>query len=186
MTTLVRRMLTVLVPAALVLLLASPAWPTAQIPERIVYEGTEGFLFTDPLETLFHQRQSPPGIRRAPHGLLAGLRRHMGDQGGHPVPLGHQGMDEKRGRQGRPRRVREGLPRKVKTPEGRVVHGNPAHPPGQADPIRPHGLPDRFTSTMCSCVSRRERSSTGRWSTTGTRCHQSPGTVQSGSVRTSR
>ncbi len=96
MTTLVRRMLTVLVPAALVLLLASPAWPTAQIPERIVYEGTEGFLFTEPAGDVFHQGQPPPGIRRAPHGLLAGLRRRVGNQGGHPVPHGHQGLDEGR------------------------------------------------------------------------------------------
>jgi hypothetical protein len=66
MTTLVHRMLTVLVPAALVLLLASPAWPTAQIPERIVYEGTEGFLFTEPLESYF-TRDNPRPEFVAPH-----------------------------------------------------------------------------------------------------------------------
>ena len=66
MKTLVRRMLTVLVPAALVLLLASPAWPTAQIPERIVYEGTEGFLFTEPLDKYF-TRDNPRPEFAAPH-----------------------------------------------------------------------------------------------------------------------
>jgi hypothetical protein len=59
-------MLTVLVSAALVLLIASPAWPTAQIPERIVYEGTEGFLFTDPLETYFTNDNPRPEFV-APH-----------------------------------------------------------------------------------------------------------------------
>jgi hypothetical protein len=66
MTTLVRRMLTVLVPAALVLVLASPAWPTAQIPERIVYEGTEGFLFTNPLDSYFGKDNPRPEFT-APH-----------------------------------------------------------------------------------------------------------------------
>ena len=129
-----RRIFTVFVFAALVLLLATPAWPTAQIPERIVYEGTEGFLFTEPAGELFHQGKPPPGIRLAPYGMLAGIRRCMGDQGEHPLPLGYQGLDERRGGKGRPRRVREGLSRKVKTHESRVVHGNPAHPQGK--PIR--------------------------------------------------
>ena len=66
MKTLVRRMLTVLVPAVLVLLLASPAWPTAQIPERIVYEGTEEFLFTEPLDKYF-TRDNPRPEFVAPH-----------------------------------------------------------------------------------------------------------------------
>jgi len=66
MMTFVRRMFTVLVPAALVLLLATPAWPTAQIPERIVYEGAEGFLFTNPLETHF-TRDNPRPEFAAPH-----------------------------------------------------------------------------------------------------------------------
>jgi len=66
MTTLVRRMLTFLVPAALVLLPATPAWPTAQIPERIVYEGTEGFLFTEPLESYF-TRDNPRPEFASPH-----------------------------------------------------------------------------------------------------------------------
>jgi len=61
-----RRIFTVLVFAALVLLLATPAWPTAQIPERIVYEGTEGFLFTNPLETHF-TRDNPRPEFAAPH-----------------------------------------------------------------------------------------------------------------------
>lgn len=64
--TLVRRMLTVFVPAALVLLIASPAWPTAQIPERIVFEGTEGFLFTNPLETWFGKDNPRPEFA-SPH-----------------------------------------------------------------------------------------------------------------------
>jgi len=66
MMTLVRRMFKVLVPAALFLLVATPAWPTAQIPEKIVYEGTEGFLFTNPLETYF-TRDNPRPEFAAPH-----------------------------------------------------------------------------------------------------------------------
>ena len=62
----VRRMLTVFVSALLVLLLATPAWPTAQIPEKIVYEGTEGFLFTNPLETYFTRDNARPEFA-APH-----------------------------------------------------------------------------------------------------------------------
>lgn len=61
-----RRIFTVLVFSALVLLLATPAWPTAQIPEKIVYEGTEGFLFTNPLETYFTQDNPRPEFA-APH-----------------------------------------------------------------------------------------------------------------------
>jgi hypothetical protein len=61
-----RRMFMLLVPAALVLLIASPAWPTAQIPERIVYEGTEGFLFTNPLETWFSKDNPRPEFA-SPH-----------------------------------------------------------------------------------------------------------------------
>ncbi len=60
------RMITLILAAALVLLLASPAWPTAQLPERIVYEGTEGFLFTDPLESYF-TKDSPRPEFAAPH-----------------------------------------------------------------------------------------------------------------------
>jgi len=61
-----RRIFTVLVFSALVLLYATPAWPTAQIPEKIVYEGTEGFLFTNPLETYF-TRDNPRPEFAAPH-----------------------------------------------------------------------------------------------------------------------
>lgn len=61
-----RRIFTVLVFSALVLLLATPAWPTAQIPEKIVYEGTEGFLFTNPLETYFTKDNPRPEFA-APH-----------------------------------------------------------------------------------------------------------------------
>jgi len=64
--TFVRHMFTVLLPAALVLVIASPAWPTAQVPERIVYEGTEGFLFTDPLESYF-TRDNPRPKFASPH-----------------------------------------------------------------------------------------------------------------------
>ncbi len=66
MTTPVRRILAILVPVALVLLIASPAWPTAQIPERIVYEGTEGSLFTNPLESYFTKDNPSPEFT-APH-----------------------------------------------------------------------------------------------------------------------
>ena len=78
MTTPVRRILAILVPAALVLLIASPAWPTAQIPERIVYEGTEGFLFTDPLESYFTKNNPRPEFI-APH--TACWRGYIGDMG---------------------------------------------------------------------------------------------------------
>ena len=61
-----RRISTVLVFAALVLLFATPAWPTAQIPERIVYEGTEGFLFTNPLESYFSKDNPRPEFA-SPH-----------------------------------------------------------------------------------------------------------------------
>ena len=61
-----RRIFTVLVFSALVLLFATPAWPTAQIPEKIVYEGTEGFLFTNPLETYFTKDNPRPEFA-APH-----------------------------------------------------------------------------------------------------------------------
>ena len=61
-----RRIFTVFVFAALVLLLATPAWPTAQIPERIVYEGTEGFLFTNPLESYFSKDNPRPEFA-SPH-----------------------------------------------------------------------------------------------------------------------
>jgi hypothetical protein len=60
------RIYTVLFPVALVLLLATSAWPTDQIPERIVYEGTEGFLFTNPMETYF-TRDNPSPEFTAPH-----------------------------------------------------------------------------------------------------------------------
>ena len=59
-------MLMVLVAATLVLLPANPAWPTAQIPERIVYEGTEGSLFTEPLESYFGKDNPRPDFA-APH-----------------------------------------------------------------------------------------------------------------------
>ena len=61
-----RRISTVFVFAALVLLFATPAWPTAQIPERIVYEGTEGFLFTNPLESYFSKENPRPEFA-SPH-----------------------------------------------------------------------------------------------------------------------
>jgi hypothetical protein len=61
-----RRVFTSLAAVSLVLLLASPAWPTAQIPERIVYEGTEGSLFTNPLESYF-TRDNPSPEFVAPH-----------------------------------------------------------------------------------------------------------------------
>jgi hypothetical protein len=61
-----RRISTVFVFAALLLLLATPAWPTAQIPERIVFEGTEGFLFTNPLESYFSKENPRPEFA-SPH-----------------------------------------------------------------------------------------------------------------------
>jgi len=64
--TLVCRLFKVLLPAALVLLLATPAWPTAQVPERMTYEGEEGALFTNPLETYFTKDSPRPGFT-APH-----------------------------------------------------------------------------------------------------------------------
>jgi hypothetical protein len=66
MMPLLRRMFTLLAPATLVLMIATPAWPTAQIPERIVYEGTEGFLFTNPLESYFGKDNPRPEFT-APH-----------------------------------------------------------------------------------------------------------------------
>jgi hypothetical protein len=106
MTTLAHRMLTVLVPAALVLLLASPAWPTAQIPERIVYEQTEGFLFTEPLESYF-TRDNPRPEFTAPHTAcwrgyigsweiredtlyLTDLKAWMRDKEGKAAPVGFE------------------------------------------------------------------------------------------------
>ena len=63
---LIRLLSATLLPAALVLALAVPAWPTAQMPEKILYEGESGFLFTNPLEASFGKDNPRPGFA-APH-----------------------------------------------------------------------------------------------------------------------
>jgi hypothetical protein len=64
--TLVRLLSATLLPAALVLALAAPAWATAQMPEKILYEGESGFLFTNPLEAYFGKDNPRPEFA-APH-----------------------------------------------------------------------------------------------------------------------
>lgn len=63
---LVRLLFAALLPAVLVLAHAAPAWPTAQMPEKILYEGESGFLFTNPLETYFNKDNPRPEFA-APH-----------------------------------------------------------------------------------------------------------------------
>ena len=62
----VRMLFATLLPAALVLMIAAPAWPTAQMPEKILYEGESGFLFTNPLEAYFTKDNPRPDFA-APH-----------------------------------------------------------------------------------------------------------------------
>ncbi len=62
----VRLLFAALLPAALILMLAAPAWPTAQIPEKILYEGESGSLFTNPMETYFTKGTPRPEFA-APH-----------------------------------------------------------------------------------------------------------------------
>ena len=64
--TLTRRIFTILLPAALLLLPAAPAWSTAQIPEKILYEGESGSLLTNPLESYFGKDNPRPEFA-APH-----------------------------------------------------------------------------------------------------------------------
>lgn len=101
-----RRISTVFVFAALLLLLATPAWPTAQIPERIVYEGTEGFLFTSPLESYFSKENPRPEFA-SPHTAcwrgyvgaweiredtlyLSDIKAWMRDEDGKAAPVGFE------------------------------------------------------------------------------------------------
>jgi hypothetical protein len=64
--TFTQRLFTVFLTTAFVLLMAAPAWPTAQIPEKITYEDESGFLFTNPLETYFTKDNPRPEFT-APH-----------------------------------------------------------------------------------------------------------------------
>jgi hypothetical protein len=101
-----RRISNVFVFAALLLLLATPAWPTAQIPERIVYEGTEGFLFTNPLESYFSKENPRPEFA-SPHTAcwrgyvgaweiredtlyLSDIKAWMRDEDGKAAPVGFE------------------------------------------------------------------------------------------------
>ncbi len=101
-----RRISTVFVFAALLLLTATPAWPTAQIPERIVYEGAEGFLFTNPLESSFSKENPRPEFA-SPHTAcwrgyvgaweiredtlyLSDIKAWMRDEDGKAAPVGFE------------------------------------------------------------------------------------------------
>jgi len=66
MTFSARRIPAVFLPVLLLLLFAAPAWPTAQMPERITYEGETGSLFTNPLESYFTKDNPRPPFA-APH-----------------------------------------------------------------------------------------------------------------------
>lgn len=62
----IRRIFMIALSAALLLLSAVPAWPTAQIPEKILYEGEPGFLHTNPLES-YITKDTPRPEFAAPH-----------------------------------------------------------------------------------------------------------------------
>jgi hypothetical protein len=63
---LIRVFLMTLLSTGVVLTAAAPAWPTAQIPEKILYEGKSGSLFTNPLESYFTKDNPRPEFA-APH-----------------------------------------------------------------------------------------------------------------------
>ena len=168
-----RRISTVFVFAALLLLLATPAWPTAQIPERIVYEGTEGFLFTNPLESYFSKENPRPEFA-SPHTAcwrgyvgaweiredtlyLSDIKAWMRDEDGKAAPVGFEKV----------------FPGKSKPLKAEWFTGTLRIPRGK--PIRyVHMGYQTFTSTMCSCVSRRERSSTGQMVDNRNKVHTNP------------
>lgn len=102
--TLIRRIFTIVFSASLLLLPAAPAWPTAQIPERILYEGESGFLHTNPLESYFTKDNPRPEFA-TPHTAcwrgyigsweiregalyLADLKAWMRDGEGKAAPVG--------------------------------------------------------------------------------------------------
>jgi hypothetical protein len=64
--TLFRRIFMTVLSASLLLLPAAPAWPTAQIPGKILYEGEQGSLHTNPLESYFTKDNPRPEFA-APH-----------------------------------------------------------------------------------------------------------------------
>ena len=106
--TLIRRIFMTALSASLLLLPAAPAWPTAQIPERITYEGEPGSLFTNPLEPYFTKDNPRPEFA-APHTAcwrgyigsweiregalyLTDLNAWMRDSSGKAAPVGFEAV----------------------------------------------------------------------------------------------
>jgi hypothetical protein len=106
--TLIRKIFMIFLTASLLLLPAAPAWPTAQIPEKILYEGESGSLFTNPLESYFTKDNPRPEFA-APHTAcwrgyigsweiregalyLVGINAWMRDGGGRAAPVGFEAV----------------------------------------------------------------------------------------------
>lgn len=106
--TLIRRIFMTALSASLLLLFAAPAWPTAQIPERITYEGEPGSLLTNPLESYFTKDNPRPEFA-APHTAcwrgyigsweirentlyLVDIKAWMRDSSGKAAPVDFEGL----------------------------------------------------------------------------------------------